>query len=36
MTPSNLDENSEVKDTKKRKKRAHNNDYDQASYQEDF
>ena len=36
MTPSSLDENSEVKDTKKRKKRAHNNDYDQASYQEKF
>ena len=35
MTPSSLDENSEVKDTKKRKKRAHNDD-DQASYQEKF
>ena len=36
MTPSSLDENSEVKDTKKCKKRAHNNDDDQASYQEKF
>ena len=36
MTPSSLDENSEVKDTKKRKKRAHINDDDQASYQEKF
>ena len=36
MTPSSLDENSEVKDTKKRKTRAHNNDDDQASYQEKF
>ena len=36
MTPSSLDENSEVKDTKKRKKRAHINDDDQASYQENF
>ena len=34
MTPSSLDENSELKGTKKRKKRAHNNDVDQASYQE--
>ena len=33
-TPSSLDENSEVKDTKKRKKRAHNDDEDQTSYQE--
>ena len=30
MTPSSLDENSEVKE------RAHNNDDDQASYQENF
>ena len=36
MTPLSLDENSEVKDTKKRKKTAHNNDDDQASYQEKF
>ena len=36
MTPSSLDENSEVKDTKKRKTRAHNNDDDQASYIEKF
>ena len=36
MTPSSLDENSEVKDTKKRKSRAHNNDDDQASYQVKF
>ena len=33
-TPSSLDENSEVKDTKKRKKRAHNDDEDQTPYQE--
>ena len=36
MTPSSLDENSEMKDTKKRKKRVHNNDDDQASYRENF
>ena len=36
MTPSSLDENSELKGTKKRKKRAHNSDVDQASYQEKF
>ena len=36
MTPSSLDENSEMKDTKKRKKRAHNNHDDEASYQEKF
>ena len=33
-TPSSLDENSEVKDTKKHKKRAHNDDEDQTPYQE--
>ena len=33
MTPSSLDENSEVKDTKNRKKRANNNNDEQASYQ---
>ena len=33
-TPSSLDENSEVKDTKKRKKRAHNDNEDQTPYQE--
>ena len=36
MAPSSLDENSEMKDTKKRKKRVHNNDDDQASYRENF
>ena len=35
MTPSSLDENSEVKDTKKRKSRDDQDD-DQASYQVKF
>ena len=36
MRPSSLDETSEVKDTKKRKKRADIKDDDQVSYQEKF
>ena len=36
MTPSSLEETSEVEDTKKRKKTADIKDDDQASYQENF
>ena len=36
MTPSSLDENSEVNDTKNCIKRAYNNNDDQASYRENF
>ena len=36
MTPSSLDENSEVNDTKNGIKRAYNNNDDQASYRENF